>query len=88
MPKAGKPSHTDYTRYKAYYLARESSPEGKKKRVERDQARTQAVKDGRLDGASDPRTVDHRKPLSKGGGNSRGNTRIVSGTANRRKFDH
>ena len=31
--------------------------------------------------------VDHRRPLSKGGGNGRGNTRVVSRTANRRKYN-
>lgn len=33
----------------------------------------------------DPREVDHKKPLSKGGGNGRKNLRAVSRSANRRK---
>tara|TARA_R110002012_G_scaffold274513_1_gene460852 strand:- start:286 stop:573 length:288 start_codon:yes stop_codon:yes gene_type:complete len=31
--------------------------------------------------------VDHKRPLSKGGGNGRGNTRVVSRRANRRKYN-
>lgn len=78
----------DYQKYRAYYLARESSPEGKKKRVERDQARTQAIKDGRLKGKNDPSEVDHKRSLAKGGSNAKSNTQILSRTANRRKYDH
>lgn len=79
----------DYEKYKAYYLAREKSPAGVKKRVERDQARTAAIKDGRLTGKSDPREVDHKKSLAKGGsGTSKANTQILSRTANRKKYDH
>lgn len=79
----------DYQRYKAYYLKRESSPEGKKKRVERDQARTEMIKAGKLNGAHDPRTVDHKKPLAKGGsGTAKSNLRVVSATANRKKYTH
>lgn len=79
----------DYQKYKSYYLARESSPEGKKKRVERDQARTEMIKAGKLNGAHDPRTVDHKTSLKKGGsGTAKSNLRVVSATANRRKYDH
>ncbi len=78
----------DYKKNKAYYLARESSPEGIKKRVARQKARREAVKDGRLSGVSDPREIDHVKPLSKGGGNGKSNTRVTSQKANRTKYDH
>lgn len=33
----------------------------------------------------DPREVDHIKPLSKGGTNSKKNLRVVSRTTNRKK---
>ena len=33
----------------------------------------------------DPREVDHKKPLSKGGSNSRKNLRLVSRSTNRKK---
>lgn len=77
----------DYEKNRAYYLAREASPEGKRKRTVRDQARTAAIKSGALKGASDPREVDHKRSLSKGGGNTAGNTRVVSRTANRQKYN-
>jgi len=77
---------SDYQKYRAYYLAREASPEGKKKRAERQSARRQAVRDGRLAGPDDPREVDHKKALSKGGSNAKGNTQILSRTANRKKY--
>lgn len=78
----------DYEKNRAWYLAREKSAAGKKKRVERDQARTAMIKSGALKGASDPREVDHKTPLSKGGGNGRSNLRVTSQTANRKKFNH
>ena len=78
----------DYEKNKAYYLARESSAEGKRKRTVRDQARTAAIKSGALKGKADPREVDHKRSLSKGGGNSAGNTRVTSQTANRKKYNH
>lgn len=84
MPK----NPNDYALYKKYYLAREASDSGKTKRVERDRARTAAIKDGKLTGPADPRTVDHKTPLSKGGGNGKANIAVVSATANRRKYNH
>lgn len=33
----------------------------------------------------DPREVDHKVPLSKGGSNSKRNLRVVSRTTNRKK---
>jgi 5-methylcytosine-specific restriction endonuclease McrA len=80
-------SHASYLRNRAYYIARETSEAGKKKRVERDQARTAEIKAGKLSPRS-KLTVDHIKPLDKGGGNSRSNLRVVSAVANRRKFDN
>jgi|TARA_R100001440_G_scaffold59873_2_gene79604 5-methylcytosine-specific restriction endonuclease McrA len=35
----------------------------------------------------DPREVDHKKPLSKGGTNSSKNLRVVSRTTNRKKYN-
>lgn len=79
----------DYEKNRAYYLARESSPEGKKKRVERDQARTKMIKSGKLTGKSDAREVDHKKSLAKGGsGTATSNLQVISQKANRRKYDH
>jgi 5-methylcytosine-specific restriction endonuclease McrA len=80
-------SHASYLRNRAYYLNREESPAGIKKRVERDQARTKEIKAGKLSPHS-KLTVDHVRPLDKGGGNTARNLRIVTASANRRKFDH
>lgn len=89
MPKKGAASRADYRANRAWYLARESAPAGIKKRVERDQARTEMIKAGKLTGARDPRTVDHKKSLAKGGsGTAMKNLGVLSATANRRKFDH
>lgn len=83
MPTKGQ---IQYRKHRQWYLNREASPEGERKRVERDQARTAMIKAGKLSPHS-KLTVDHVKPLSKGGGNARSNLRVVSATANRRKFD-
>lgn len=74
-------------KHRAYYIGRETSEAGKAKRVERDQARTAEIKAGKLAPHS-KLTVDHVKPLSKGGGNAMKNLRVISGTANRHKFNH
>lgn len=89
MPKKGAASHADYERNKAYYLKREESAAGKKKRVERDQARTEMIKAGKLKGPHDPRTVDHKRSLAKGGsGTALKNLQVMGATPNRRKYDH
>ena len=80
-------SHASYLRNKAYYIARETSEAGKAKRVVRDQARTAEIKAGKISPHS-KLTVDHIKPLSKGGTDKKSNLRIVSGKANREKFNH
>jgi 5-methylcytosine-specific restriction endonuclease McrA len=80
-------SHANYERNKAWYLRREASPEGVKKRVLRDQARTKEIKAGKISPHS-KLTVDHIKPLKKGGGDAMSNLRVVTGKANRQKFDH
>jgi len=82
------PSHASYVRNRKLYLDREASPEGVKKRVLRDQARTQAIKTGKLSGKSDPREADHKVSLSKGGGNSPANIGVKTPTENRKKFNH
>jgi len=80
-------SHANYMRNRDWYLAREASPEGVKKRVERDQARTKEIKAGKISPHS-KLTVDHKKPLSRGGGNAASNLALVSGRKNRQKFNH
>lgn len=66
--------------YRKEYDEYHSKPEQKKNRAKRNGARRKlGLKKG------DPREVDHKKPLSKGGGNGKGNLRAVSKTSNRKK---
>lgn len=66
--------------YKKEYAEYHSKPEQKKNRAKRNKARREmGLKVG------DPREVDHKKPLSKGGGNGKNNLRVVSRTTNRKK---
>ena len=66
--------------YKKEYKDYHSKPEQKKNRAMRNAARrTMGLKVG------DPREVDHKKPLSKGGTNAKRNLRVVQRTTNRRK---
>lgn len=66
--------------YKKEYADYHSKPEQIANRAKRNAARRES---GLAKG--DPREVDHKVPLSKGGSNSKSNTRIVSRTTNRRK---
>lgn len=68
------------------YDAYQGKPEQIKNRSERNQARREAEKQG-LVHKGDQREVDHKKPLSKGGSNSKKNTRVVSRTENRKKYN-
>lgn len=66
--------------YKKEYRDYHSKPAQRKARAERNKAmRIMGLKVG------DPREVDHKVPLSKGGSNSKRNLRVVSRTTNRRK---
>lgn len=66
--------------YKKEYEQYHSKPEQIKNRAKRNKARKEmGLKVG------DPREVDHRKPLSKGGSNAKSNLRIVSRKTNRKK---
>ena len=66
--------------YRKEYDEYHSKPEQKKNRAARNKARREAgLKKG------DGKEVDHKKPLSKGGSNSRANRRVVSRHANRTK---
>ena len=64
----------DYKRENEIY---KSKPEQKKLRALRNKARQQAIKEGKAK-VGDGTSVEHIKPLSKGGKNTRKNTKIVS----------
>ena len=66
--------------YKKEYKDFHGKPKQRKLRSMRNQARKSL---GRKVG--DNREADHKKPLSKGGGNGKKNLRIISRKTNRRK---
>ncbi len=57
---------------------------GQPLQIERRSKRNKARKNAGLK-KGDPREVDHKKPLSKGGSNSRSNLRITTRESNRKK---
>lgn len=66
--------------YKKEYAEFHSKPAAKKNRAAANRARRKVgLKVG------DPREVDHKKPMSKGGGNGKKNLRVVSRKTNRKK---
>ena len=68
--------------YRKEYDEYHKKPEQKKNRAARNKARRESgLKKG------DPREVDHKKPLSKGGSKQLENVRIVARTTNRKKGD-
>lgn len=68
--------------YKTQYEKYDGREDVKKDRAKRNAARRQLAAEGRVR-KGDGKDVDHRKPLSKGGGNARGNLRAVSRSSNR-----
>lgn len=68
--------------YKREYQAYQGKPEQIKNRSERNQARSKLSKEG-LVHKGDGKDVDHKKPLSKGGSNSKSNLRAVPKSENR-----
>ena len=65
-----------------YDKAYESTPEQKKKRAMRNQARREAIKDGKVT-KGDGKDIDHKKMLDSGGTNNKSNLRVVDETTNR-----
>ncbi len=70
--------------YKDEYNKFQSSPEQKKYRAQRNKARRQALREGRVH-KGDGKDIDHVRPLSKGGSTAKSNTRVVSRGTNRAK---
>jgi 5-methylcytosine-specific restriction endonuclease McrA len=66
--------------YAKEYREYQGTPEQLRRQSERHKARRlMGLKTG------DPREVDHKVPLSRGGSNTKSNLRVVSRTENRRK---
>ena len=68
--------------YKDEYAKYQGTPEQKKNRAKRNAARRDAESSGRVS-KGDGKDVDHKKPLSKGGSNTKSNTRVVKASTNR-----
>jgi 5-methylcytosine-specific restriction endonuclease McrA len=80
MPRKLPNGERDYS----YDTKYESSKQQRANRVERDLARRELTKEGKVS-KGDRKDVDHIKPVSKGGTNSRSNLRAISASANRSK---
>ena len=70
--------------YRREYDTYHAKPKQKKNRAKRNAARSKMARAGRVS-KGDGKEVDHRRPLSRGGGNGRRNLRVTSRSANRRK---
>lgn len=68
--------------YKKEYKEYHGKPAEIAKRAQRNKARA----DKGLE-KGDGKEVDHKKPLSKGGGNSKENLRVTTRAANRKKYN-
>jgi 5-methylcytosine-specific restriction endonuclease McrA len=62
----------------------QARPSQRKNRAKRNAARAKLMKQGRVR-RGDGKHVDHKKPMSKGGGNSSKNLQVLSRRANLRK---
>lgn len=68
--------------YKREYEEYHSDDKQKKRRAKRNSARRELEKEGVVR-KGDGKDVNHKKPLSKGGGNSRSNLEVTSKSKNR-----
>lgn len=74
MPKSSKAKL-------AYMAEYQKKPENVDKRVERNNARRAAIREGRAS-VGDGTQVDHKVPLDKGGSNAKSNQRVVPRSEN------
>ena len=68
--------------YKSEYQAYQGKPEQIRNRAERNAARREMEKAGRVH-KGDGKDVDHKRPMAKGGSNDRSNLRVTSKSDNR-----
>jgi hypothetical protein len=68
--------------YKKEYANYQGKPEQIANRSDRNSARRELEKDGRVH-KGDGRDVDHKRPMARGGGNAKSNLRVTSPSANR-----
>lgn len=70
---------------KARNLKREYAKFGGTAKAKKDRAKTNAARKKAGLKKGDPREVDHKTPLARGGSNAKKNLRVVSRKVNRRK---
>jgi 5-methylcytosine-specific restriction endonuclease McrA len=83
-PKTGKRD------YKREYTMYHGKPQQRKNRTARNAARAKVNAARKRRGLAPLKTtqeVDHIKPVSKGGGNGKSNTRVISRAKNRAKYN-
>lgn len=68
--------------YKKEYANYQGTEKQKKNRAKRNAARSEMAKSGKVQ-KGDGNDVDHKKPISKGGGNGKSNLRVQPKSANR-----
>lgn len=66
----------------AYMAEYQKKPENVEKRVERNKARREALRDGTVH-KGDGKEIDHKQLLDQGGSNNPANRRVVSAAQNR-----
>lgn len=77
------PSSPNYKRnYDEEYKKYQGTEKQKKNRAKRNTARRQAESSG-LVSKGDGKDIDHKRPLAKGGSNSKSNRRVVDAGKNR-----
>lgn len=75
-------ANSDTPRGRAYNRMRDAKPEEIHKRVLRNKARRQAIREG-LVSKGDGKDIDHRIPLSSGGSGAKSNLRVMDRSRNR-----
>lgn len=65
-----------------YMSEYQKSPEEVRKRVARNKARREAIRDGVVK-KGDNKEIDHKVPLDRGGSTAKSNTRVVDAKKNR-----
>lgn len=68
--------------YRNEYDAYQGTEEQKKNRAKRNAARRSLERDGKVS-KGDGKDVDHKRPISKGGGNGKSNLRVKDSRSNR-----
>lgn len=75
-------SGTAKRNYSSEYENYQGSDEQKKNRAKRNAARRKLTREGKVS-KGDGKDVDHSTPISKGGGNGKGNLRVMDKEKNR-----